>query len=71
MSSGFWTGISMMRKNFMNMCVEKPGENITLSESPIHDAQDLTKGGSVAQIVLNKQLYTLRITRLGKLILTK
>ena len=55
----------------MNMCVEKPVENITLNDLPLHDARDLTQGGSVAQIVLNKQLYTLRITRLGKLILTK
>ena len=55
----------------MNMYVEKPVENITLNELPLHDARDLTQGGSVAQIVLNKQLYTLRITRLGKLILTK
>ena len=55
----------------MNMCVEKLVENTTLNEVPLHDARDLTKGGSVAQIVLNKQLYTLRITRLGKLILTK
>lgn len=55
----------------MNICLEKPGESDTLNELPIHDAHDLTQGGSVAQIVLNKQLYTLRITRLGKLILTK
>ena len=55
----------------MNMCVEKLVEKTTLNELPLHDAHDLTKGGSVAQIVLNKQLYTLRITRLGKLILTK
>ena len=55
----------------MNMCVEKTLDNISLNELPLHDAHDLTQGGSVAQIVLNKQLYTLRITRLGKLILTK
>ena len=55
----------------MNMRVEKPVEELTLNEIPLHDANDLTQGGSVAQIVLNKQLYTLRITRLGKLILTK
>jgi hemin uptake protein HemP len=38
---------------------------------PVHDAGALTGGGATAQIVLNGQTYTLRITRQGKLILTK
>ena len=38
---------------------------------PCHDAVDLTKGGPVAHIRLNGQHYALRITRQGKLILTK
>lgn len=38
---------------------------------PKHVAQVLTEGGDLAQIVLNEQIYTLRITRAGKLILTK
>ena len=38
---------------------------------PAHDALTLTKGGHVAHICLDGQLYTLRITRGGKLILTK
>ena len=38
---------------------------------PIYDAKDLTKGGQIAQIKLDQQMYTLRITRAGKLILTK
>lgn len=38
---------------------------------PIYDATDLTKGGDLARIKLDDQLYTLRITRTGKLILTK
>lgn len=38
---------------------------------PTYDAQLLTKGGDQAQIVLNDQTYNLRITRAGKLILTK
>ena len=38
---------------------------------PIYDAQDLTKGGDLARIKLKDQVYTLRITRAGKLILTK
>ena len=38
---------------------------------PTYSAEDLTKGGDQAQIVLGNQTYTLRITRAGKLILTK
>lgn len=38
---------------------------------PIYDAYDLTKHGDLARIKLNDQVYTLRITRAGKLILTK
>lgn len=38
---------------------------------PLHDADDLTQGGNQALIVLNEQVYNLRITRAGKLILTK
>ena len=39
--------------------------------TPIHDASALTAGGRVARIHLNGQFYALRITRQGKLILTK
>jgi len=38
---------------------------------PVHRAQDLTGGGALAQIVLDGEVYALRITRAGKLILTK
>jgi len=38
---------------------------------PSYAARDLTVGGDLAQIVLDAQTYTLRITRAGKLILTK
>ncbi len=38
---------------------------------PIHDALNLTNGGAQARIVLSGQIYSLRITRAGKLILTK
>ncbi|MDO5605675.1 MAG: hemin uptake protein HemP [Paracoccus sp. (in: a-proteobacteria)] len=38
---------------------------------PVHEANELTKGGNQALIVLNDQVYNLRITRAGKLILTK
>ena len=38
---------------------------------PTYNARDLTQSGELAQIVLEGQIYTLRITRAGKLILTK
>ncbi|MCI5096093.1 MAG: hemin uptake protein HemP [Rhodobacteraceae bacterium] len=38
---------------------------------PTYHAEDLTKGGVQARILLNGQIYSLRITRAGKLILTK
>ena len=40
-------------------------------DSPTYNAVELTKNGNVARIFLEKQVYTLRITRSGKLILTK
>ena len=44
---------------------------LPMSELPVHDATQLTRGGNQAHIVLNGQVYQLRITRAGKLILTK
>ncbi len=38
---------------------------------PVHDAQTLTDGGTQARILLDGKVYLLRITRAGKLILTK
>ncbi|MDE0985808.1 MAG: hemin uptake protein HemP [Yoonia sp.] len=38
---------------------------------PTYSARDLTQDGDQAQIILGDQTYTLRITRAGKLILTK
>ena len=38
---------------------------------PVHDALALLAGGNTARIVLGDQCYTLRLTRAGKLILTK
>lgn len=38
---------------------------------PAHRAEELTAGGNLAHIALGDQVYTLRITRAGKLILTK
>lgn len=41
------------------------------SDVPVHDALALTRGGIMAHLRLNDQVYCLRITRQGKLILTK
>lgn len=41
------------------------------NEAPIHDARLLTGTAGSARIVLDGAVYTLRITRQGKLILTK
>ena len=38
---------------------------------PRYDARDLIKQGDQANIILDDQIYVLRITRAGKLILTK
>lgn len=46
-------------------------DTMPLDSSPLYDATALTEGGRVARIHLNGQLYALRITRQGKLILTK
>ncbi|TWI37127.1 hemin uptake protein HemP [Paracoccus sulfuroxidans] len=42
-----------------------------LQRLPEYDAETLTAGGNQALIVLGDQVYNLRITRAGKLILTK
>ncbi|MGR3661894.1 MAG: hemin uptake protein HemP [Paracoccaceae bacterium] len=39
--------------------------------TPLHCAEELTEGGIRADISLGEKVYTLRITRSGKLILTK
>lgn len=44
---------------------------VDLAALPAHRAEDLTGGGNQALIVLHDQVYSLRITRAGKLILTK
>ncbi|WP_204114732.1 hemin uptake protein HemP [Shimia biformata] len=43
----------------------------TTTSVPAWVAEDLTQGGNLAQIRLGNQEYFLRITRAGKLILTK
>lgn len=44
-----------------------PGSDL----APVHDAVALTAGGRRARIRLDDKEYVLRITRAGKLILTK
>ena len=39
--------------------------------TPAYDARDLVRDGVQARILLDGQTYVLRITRAGKLILTK
>lgn len=49
---------------------QQPASSV-LARIPQHDATHLTRGGNQALIVLDEQIYQLRITRAGKLILTK
>ncbi|MEZ5887973.1 MAG: hemin uptake protein HemP [Paracoccaceae bacterium] len=53
------------------MTIAVPAEGFDFDTVPVHDATLLTAGGPLARIVLNGQVYSLRITRAGKLILTK
>ncbi|MFZ5962606.1 hemin uptake protein HemP [Thalassococcus sp. BH17M4-6] len=48
-----------------------PPKRAAVPVLPTYAVRDLTEGGDLAQIVLDDQTYTLRITRAGKLILTK
>ncbi len=43
----------------------------TDSPPPTHDVMTLTAGGSIARLIHRGEVYVLRVTRLGKLILTK
>jgi len=43
----------------------------TETSPPVWRAEELCGGGGQARILLGDQIYTLRITRAGKLILTK
>ncbi|TCM82615.1 hemin uptake protein HemP [Rhodovulum steppense] len=49
----------------------KDDAGAVVARAPEHDARRLTGGGSSAVIRLNGMDYQLRITRAGKLILTK
>ena len=41
------------------------------ADVPIVAAADLLRGGTTVRIVLDQKVYTLRLTRAGKLILTR
>lgn len=60
---------AMPRPSTMPLGTHLPGP--AARDLPAHDAQALTAGGNQALIVLGDQVYNLRITRAGKLILTK
>lgn len=55
------------------MGIEKPIERAETegTKTPLYDAHDLIKGGATARILLDDQVYILRLTRSSKLILTK
>jgi len=54
----------------MMMSVARMAEPVE-DNTPVYDATTLTRNGDLARIRLGDQIYTLRITRAGKLILTK
>ncbi len=57
----------------MNVMTEVPKPKVAKPTQSIdtYDARDLVKDGVQACIILDDQTYYLRITRAGKLILTK
>jgi hemin uptake protein HemP len=46
-------------------------QRAAVASIPVHDARDLTANTDRARIVLDDKVYDLRITKAGKLILTK
>lgn len=57
----------------MNMIADVPKttNQPSLPQMETYDARDIILNGTQACIVLDEQIYYLRITRAGKLILTK
>lgn len=51
--------------------VPQPVQTLPRQQRDTYDARDLIKTGTQASILLDDQEYVLRITRAGKLILTK
>jgi hemin uptake protein HemP len=56
---------------FMHRATLPPPTPQTRQETPVYDAHALIPDGVKAEIMLDGQTYILRITRAGKLILTK
>ena len=50
--------------------VPEPAEPVA-DPVPLYDVRALTGGADLARLRLDDQIYTLRVTRAGKLILTK
>ncbi len=55
----------------MNARPDPAALTLPADAAPVHDARALTANAGVARLILDGQVYTLRITRAGKLILTK
>lgn len=49
----------------------EPGAAPATEEAPSYEARTLLAGGARARIVLDDRVYTLSLTRAGKLILTR
>lgn len=47
------------------------GDALPVEDGPVHRAEHLLLGKSTARILLGTETYILRLTRAGKLILTK
>lgn len=50
---------------------DKNGDCPRYEDCPLYDVRTLVEKSGLAKLVLDGQTYTLRITRAGKLILTK
>lgn len=65
------TPMASDRNHFDSIVPQPPREPVRQAPPPDHDARILTGGGNEAEIRLDGVRYVLRITRQGKLILTK
>ncbi|WP_434621828.1 hemin uptake protein HemP [Tabrizicola sp. M-4] len=53
------------------MSPENLNQDRTEAEPPLYDVITLMGGGSIVRLVHRGEVYVLRVTRMGKLILTK
>ena len=53
------------------MAALNPSESLAAGGVPVHRVEHLLLGRTEARILLGEQCYTLRLTRAGKLLLTK